>query len=40
MTTMTRTDMFQRELQKLYHAELEILDLRADLAQAAASDEV
>lgn len=40
MTTITRADMFERELQKLYHAELEILDLHADLAEAAASDEV
>ncbi len=40
MTTITRADMFERELQKLYHAELEILDLHADLADAAASDEV
>lgn len=40
MTTTTPTDLFERELQKLYHAELEILDLHADLAEAAASDEV
>lgn len=32
--------MFERELQKLYHAEIEILDLHSDLATAAASDEV
>lgn len=32
--------MFERELQKLYHAEIEILDLHSDLAAAAASDEV
>jgi ferritin-like metal-binding protein YciE len=32
--------MFERELQKLYHAELEILYLHADLAEAAASDNV
>ena len=32
--------MLERELQKLYHAELEILDLHADLANAAGSDEV
>ena len=38
--TTTRADMFERELEKLYHAELEILDLHADLAEAAASDEV
>jgi ferritin-like metal-binding protein YciE len=32
--------MFERELRKLYHAELEILDLHADLGEAAASDAV
>ncbi|MFC6835736.1 DUF892 family protein [Halomarina ordinaria] len=32
--------MFDRELQKLYHAEVEILDLHADLAAAAASEEI
>jgi ferritin-like metal-binding protein YciE len=40
MTTTTPTETFERELQKLYHAELEILDLHADLAAAAASEEV
>ncbi|NGM67433.1 DUF892 family protein [Natronolimnobius sp. AArcel1] len=40
MTTTTPTEMFERELQKLYHAELEILDLHADLAAAAATDDV
>ncbi|RQG93232.1 DUF892 family protein [Natrarchaeobius halalkaliphilus] len=40
MTTTTPTEMFERELQKLYHAELEILDLHADLAEAAASEDV
>lgn len=40
MTATTPTEMFERELQKLYHAELEILDLHADLAGAAASEEV
>lgn len=40
MTTTTHADMFERELKKLYHAELEILDLHADLAVAAASDDV
>ena len=40
MTTTTPTEMFERELQKLYHAELEILDLHADLADAAASEAV
>ncbi|MFC7315834.1 DUF892 family protein [Halomarina halobia] len=32
--------MFERELQKLYHAEIEILDLHSDLAAAADSDEI
>ncbi|WP_137290379.1 DUF892 family protein [Natronorubrum halophilum] len=40
MTTTTSAEMFERELRKLYHAELEILDLHGDLAAAAASDEV
>jgi ferritin-like metal-binding protein YciE len=40
MTINTRRDMFDRELQKLYHAELEILDLHGDLSEAAASREV
>ncbi|EMA39829.1 DUF892 family protein [Halobiforma nitratireducens] len=40
MTTTTPTETFERELRKLYHAELEILDLHADLADAAASDDV
>lgn len=40
MPIETKEDMFRRELQKLYHAELEILDLHADLADAAASDDV
>jgi len=40
MKETTRTDVFERELRKLYHAELEILDLHADLAAAAASDAV
>lgn len=40
MTTTTPTETFERELQKLYHAELEILDLHADLAAAAASEAV
>jgi len=40
MSELTTTEMFERELQKLYHAELEILDLHADLAAAAATDEV
>lgn len=32
--------MFERELRKLYHAELEILELHADLAAAAATEDV
>ncbi|WP_245242801.1 DUF892 family protein [Natronococcus sp. JC468] len=32
--------MFERELQKLYHAEVEILDLNGDLSEAAASEEI
>lgn len=40
MTSTTAAEMFERELRKLYHAELEILDLHGDLAAAAASDEV
>ena len=40
MSIRTEADMFERELQKLYHAEVEILDLHGDLAEAAASDEV
>lgn len=38
--TTTPTEMFERELRKLYHAELEILDLHADLARAAAAEDV
>lgn len=40
MSISTKREMFERELQKLYHAEIEILDLHSDLAAAAASDEV
>lgn len=40
MTIRTQRDMFERELQKLYHAEVEILDLHGDLSEAAASEEV
>jgi ferritin-like metal-binding protein YciE len=40
MTIETTREMFDRELQKLYHAELEILDLHGDLAAAAASPAV
>jgi len=36
MTATTPVEMFERELQKLYHAELEILDLHAGLAEKAA----
>ncbi len=40
MTIRTKSDMFERELRKLYHAEIEILDLHGDLSAAAASGEV
>lgn len=40
MTIETKRDMFERELKKLYHAELEILDLHSDLSEVAASEEV
>ena len=40
MTITTKREMFDRELQKLYHAELEILDLHGDLSDAAGSSEV
>ncbi len=40
MTIRTQRDMFERELQKLYHAEVEILDLHGDLSEAATSEEV
>ena len=40
MPIQTKSDMFERELQKLYHAEIEILDLHRDLSEAAASQEV
>jgi len=40
MTINTKREMFERELQKLYHAEIEILDLHGDLAAASGSDEV
>ena len=40
MSITTPAEMFQRELEKLYHAEIEILDLHADLSGAAASDDV
>ena len=37
---LTSEHLFERELRKLYHAELEILDLHAELAAAAATNEV
>ena len=40
MSIETKEEMFLRELRKLYHAELEILDLHRDLSTAAASEEV
>ena len=40
MSITSKRELFDRELQKLYHAEIEILDLHSDLADAAASDEV
>jgi ferritin-like metal-binding protein YciE len=40
MTIDTKQEMFARELQKLYHAEVEILDLHGDLSAAAGSAEV
>lgn len=40
MTIETKRDMFDRDLRKLYHAEVEILDLHNDLAAAATSEEV
>ena len=40
MSITSKRELFDRELRKLYHAEIEILDLHSDLAAAAASDEV
>lgn len=40
MTIQTKREMFERELQKLYHAELEILDLHGDLSEAAGSQAI
>ena len=40
MTIKTEQDMFERDLRKLYHAEVEILDLHSDLAAAATSEDV
>lgn len=40
MTIESKRELFDRELRKLHHAEIEILDLHSDLADAAARDEV
>jgi Uncharacterized protein conserved in bacteria len=40
MSITSKRELFDREIEKLYHAEIEILDLHSDLADAAASDEV
>jgi ferritin-like metal-binding protein YciE len=40
MSITSKRELFDRELRKLYHAEIEILDLHSDLAAAAASDKV
>lgn len=40
MSITSKRELFDRELRKLYHAEIEIMDLHSDLAAAAASDEV
>lgn len=40
MSITSKRELFDRELRKLYHAEIEILDLHSDLSDAAASDEV
>mgnify|MGYP002762341528 CR=1 FL=1 len=40
MTIESKRELFDRELRKLYHAEIEILDLHSDLADVAARDEV
>lgn len=40
MSITSKRELFDRELRKLYHAEIEILDLHSDLASAAASNEV
>ncbi|MFC7140006.1 DUF892 family protein [Halosimplex aquaticum] len=40
MAIETKRDMFDRDLRKLYHAEVEILDLHSDLSAAATSREV
>jgi ferritin-like metal-binding protein YciE len=40
MAIESKRELFDRELRKLYHAEIEILDLHSDLADAAAREEV
>jgi len=40
MSIETKEELFLRELRKLYHAELEILDLHRDLSAVAASEKV
>jgi ferritin-like metal-binding protein YciE len=40
MSITSKRELFDRELQKLYNAEIEILDLHSGLAAAAASDVV
>jgi ferritin-like metal-binding protein YciE len=40
MSITSKRELFDRELRKLYHAEIEILDLHSDLSDAAASEEV
>ena len=40
MSITTKRELFDRELRKLYHAEIEILDLHSDLSDAAVSEEV
>lgn len=40
MTIDTPEEMFERELEKLYHAELEILELHSELAEVSTSDDV
>lgn len=40
MSITSKRELFDREIRKLYHAEIEILDLHSDLSDAAASEEV
>lgn len=40
MSIETKSELFERELQKLYHAEVEILDLHKELAEAASAPAV